>query len=266
MVSVSNVTIAIIAFNILFAVIVPCALVLIIRKRFKASVVSFLVGSGIWFFFAMIFEQILHGFVLSMPFGSVIQNNLALSAMYGGLAAALFEETGRYVGIKFLLKRKQNNPYNALMYGAGHGGFEMLYLFGMSMLSNLTYSLMINNGSIVDQMANFSPEEQESLNTLINTLVGTNPAMFAMGLVERISALIVHISLSVLVWAAVVNGKKLMLPVAMGIHFVVDASAILLFGLAIPTVLIEILILGMSLVVAYYAKKVFDENNFWGEK
>ncbi|MCQ2081851.1 MAG: YhfC family intramembrane metalloprotease [Lachnospiraceae bacterium] len=256
---ISSVTLAIIALNIMFAVVVPCGLLLFLRKKFGASITAFLVGCGIWFFFAMILEQILHGLVITSSIGPVIVDNLALNALYGGLAAAVFEEAGRFVGIKLLLKRKHGNPHNALMYGAGHGGFEMLYLFGMSMLSNLTYSLMINDGSITQQIASFSPEEQGQVQALIDTLVGTPSYMFAMGLVERVSAVILHIALSVLVWAAVVNGKKMMFPIAMAVHFVVDASSIILFNLDIPVVLVELVVLGMALVAAYYAKKVFEE-------
>ena len=46
----------------------------------------------------------------------------SLYAVYGGLMAALFEETGRYSAMRFLVK-PMDFP-NAFMYGAGHGGVE----------------------------------------------------------------------------------------------------------------------------------------------
>ena len=256
---VSTFTLAVISVNIMFAVLAPCALLLYFKKKYNASVLVFLAGCGIWYIFTMILEQMLHGFILSLPIGGVIRGNVFFNALYGGLTAAVFEETGRFLSMRFLLKRHQGNPHNSLMYGAGHGGFEVFYLFGMSMLSNLTYALMINNGQLEQQMATFSASDQEIIRELTEMLTTTSPVMFAFGMLERLSTLVLQLALSVLVWAAVVNGRKAMLGVAVLLHTFVNFTSIIVFSIEMPTWLCELIVVSMSAAAAWYAKKVFDE-------
>ena len=80
------------------------------------------------------------------PVSKALSENLWLYALYGGLAAGLFEETGRYLTMRFLMKGKWTRE-NALMYGAGHGGLEAVLILGMASVNNLLYSVMINTGS-----------------------------------------------------------------------------------------------------------------------
>jgi uncharacterized membrane protein YhfC len=88
--------------------------------------------------FAFVLEQIVHSIVLTSPAGTKIQGSIWLMALYGGLMAGLFEETGRFLAFKTILRSKRNNDANALMYGAGHGGFEAMMILGITMISNLT--------------------------------------------------------------------------------------------------------------------------------
>ena len=50
-------------------------------------------------------------------------------------------------------------------------------------------------------------EQQEALQTAFTQLKEFSPAMFAAAPVERLSAVTLHIALSVLVWTAVVKKK-----------------------------------------------------------
>ena len=53
--------------------------------------------------------------------------------------AGIFEETGRFLAFKTVLRKKQGKDINALMYGAGHGGFEAAALLGITMINNIIY-------------------------------------------------------------------------------------------------------------------------------
>ena len=70
----------------------------------------------------------------------VIRGNIWLYALYGGLMAGLFEETGRYLAFSFALKKYRAKNVNALMYGAGHGGFEAIVIVGLTMINNIVWS------------------------------------------------------------------------------------------------------------------------------
>ena len=130
--------------SLLLSVGLPIFLGIFIYKKTKAWVPAFFIGCGIFVGFAMILEQICHAIVLTVT-GSVIRDNIWLYAIYGGLAAALFEECGRWIAMKFCLKKHLTRG-NALMYGAGHGGIEAFLILGMSSMSNLLTAAMINGG------------------------------------------------------------------------------------------------------------------------
>ena len=134
--------------SLLLSVVLPIFLGIFIYKKTKAWVPAFFIGCGIFVGFAMILEQICHAIVLTVT-GSAIRDNIWLYAIYGGLAAALFEECGRWIAMKFCLKKHLTRE-NALMYGAGHGGIEAFLILGMSSMSNLLTAAMINDGEDYD--------------------------------------------------------------------------------------------------------------------
>ena len=144
---VSGLTMLFIAVSMLVSVAIPVGLCIFCRKKWKCDFLPFWVGCGVMFLFAFVLEQGVHAVVLSSAAGNAIKGNLWLYALYGGLMAGLFEETGRLTAMKFLLKKNRGNSHNALMYGAGHGGFEAFFILFFAMLNNLIYSVMINSGN-----------------------------------------------------------------------------------------------------------------------
>ena len=92
---VSNVSIAIIVFNMALGLLFPIVLMLVVKRKYQLGVKPFFLGCLTMFLFALVLEQIVHAIVLGSPAGSAIQNNFWLMALYGGLMAGLFEETGR---------------------------------------------------------------------------------------------------------------------------------------------------------------------------
>ena len=85
--------------------------------------------------------------------------------------------------------------------------------------------------------------------------------MFLLSPVERLAAIIAQISLSVLVWIAVTRaGKKLLYVLAILLHLLLDAVAVILNGLGISTWLIEGVIWIMALSFAFVAVKVWRAN------
>ena len=93
------------------------------------------------------------------------------------------------------------------------------------------------------------------MEAIFDQLTNTAPYVFLMAPVERISAVILHIALSVLVWTAVTKGKKWMYPLAIAFHFVVDFVVVVVNNFGLNVILLEILMLAMSASIAVYAKK-----------
>ena len=182
------------AVNALIGFAVPIILAWWIIKKRKASWQAVLTGAGVFIVFALILESLVHQIVLKGPSGQVILGNTLYYAIYGGLMAGLFEETGRFITMKLVLRRDPSAPRTAVAYGIGHGGFEMLMLLGVTMVSNLATGILIT------------------------------------GLWERFSAIVLQIGLSVMVWVAVRRGGRWLwlFPAAILLHALVDAGAVLL--------------------------------------
>jgi len=199
---------------------VPIALVFIVRRRTKFNYVALVTGAVVFAVFALALESAAHRVVLapgSASYGFLISNPF-LYALYGGLMAGIFEETGRLVGFK-LIRRTDKGVGTALSYGIGHGGAESILLLGVTMISSLV--LVLTTGQAGAGAAN-SPQTAATL----ASLAATPPTMFLVGAFERILALSVQISLSVIVWLAATNRKPFYLFfVAILLHLAVDYSA-----------------------------------------
>ena len=256
---VSNLTVAILGLNTFLAVALPVGTLLVLRKKTQSPVMPFFVGCLTFILAVVVLEGMVHSLVLTSPMGQRILGSPWLYALYGGLAAGLFEEVGRFVAMK-LLKKKYTDRATALMYGAGHGGIEALLVMGFTMLQNLVYALMINAGA-ADALLSELPEVQaQSVAVGLATLAATPSAMFLLSPLERVIAMVLHISLSVLVWqAATQKGKLWMLPAAIGVHALVDAVAVLLQQLGVNVVAIEGAMILMDVAVVFWARRVYGQ-------
>ena len=237
---------------------VPIALFLYLRLVKKADIYPFFAGCTVMLLFAFILESGAHNIVLSSPAGSAIRGNIWLYALYGGLMAGLFEETGRYLAFSFALKKYRAKNVNALMYGAGHGGFEAIVIAGLTMINNIVWSFMINNGRIAELTGSLSGDQLAQ--QAIGLLISTPSYQFLLGGAERLFAILLHISLSVLVWFAVKwEGKLYLYPAAILIHFAVDAAAALLSGLGVNVVIIEAIVAILTTAAALFARRLWRE-------
>ena len=215
-------------FSLVVAIGGPIGLCIFIRRKYKADMLPFFLGCGTFFVFALVLEQLLHLVVL-FHLGTVsdqLMGNIWLYAVYGGLAAGLFEETGRFLTMKFLMKKSLNQE-NALMYGAGHGGLEAILLMGLTSINNLVRSVMINSGALVSALPEGADAEQ-ALTTL--SPLWTVPAwQFYLGGVERMMAMAIHIALSLLVYQAVRYRKRgYLFFLAILFHFLINMVVVLI--------------------------------------
>lgn len=232
---------------------VPVALAWWMVKKYNVNIRTILIGAGVFIVFALVLEPILHQIVLKGPHGSAIMGNAWYYALYGGLAAGVFEETGRFLGMKFLLKKEPTDAKTPVAYGIGHGGTEMLIIFGISMISNLVMSSLINNGQADTILATVPAEASAQVQAQFEQLQALTAGTLLLSLWERISALILQVGLSVMVWTAVRKNRLWLFPMAILLHFVVDACAVIMAKSAVSTLSIEVIIFCMSLAVGAIA-------------
>ena len=244
-------------FSLVVSIGVPVVLLIVIYKKTRAKISSFFIGCGIFVGFALILEQILHTVVLTVA-GTVIQSNVYLYGLYGGFAAALFEETGRFIAMKYCMKKNLDRG-NALMYGAGHGGAEAILIMGLTGISNLITSIMINSGTMQLNMAALPNELQETTFQQLTALWQLPAWQFYMGGVERLSAIVLQIGFSVLMYTAVKTGQKKYLIGAYLAHFAVDFLTVV-FASIIPIWALELALIVIAAALGFYAAKLYRDD------
>ena len=243
-------SLAMMAVCALVGIVAPVALAWWLVKKRHARLGTILVGAGVFFVFALLLEPVLHQAVLKGPYGTAITGNTWYYALYGGLAAGLFEESGRFLGMKFLLRKEPDGALPAVAYGVGHGGMEMLMIFGITMISNLAISLMINAGQADTILASVPAESRGQLEAQFAQLQELNAGQLLLGLWERISAMMLHLGLSVFVWTAVRKGGKWLwlFPAAILLHALVDGCAVVL-SKSVSASAVEIIIFSMAVAI-----------------
>ena len=242
------------ALNAILSTAVVVGLAWWLIRKHHARFSTILIGAGTFIVFALILESIIHQMVLKGPAGAGILGNTLLYAIYGGLAAGIFEETGRFISMKYLMRDEPSGPIPGVAYGIGHGGAEVIIIFTLTMVSNLVISALINSGQTGILFAKVPADAASQVQAQLDQLTSATAGTWLIGLWERFSALILHVGLSVLVWAAVRKGGKWMwlFPAAILLHALVDASAVLLQK-SIGMVPLEFIIFAASLSIAALA-------------
>ena len=147
--------------------------------------------------------------------------------------AGLFEEVGRYVMMKRFMKDEPVS--HALAFGIGHGGIEAILIVGINLI------VMGSSGAV--------------------SLGPASGALFAAGF-ERISAMVFHVCLSVMIWRSLKEHRPVLLPVAIFIHTLLNVMAGYLSFQKVSFSIIELAIaLGTSLFLIYTIINLRKNNN-----
>ena len=131
---------------------------------------------------------------------------------------------------------------------------------GLTMAQNLVYALMVNAGQMETILSTVPQAQAEVLRSGLQSIAATPTALFLLSPLERVIALVLHMSLSVLVWRAV-TGKFYLYVAAIGVHALVDASAVLLQQYGVPVLVIELCLAAIDAAVVFWARRVYREMN-----
>ena len=156
-----------------------------------------------------------------LPTDTSIVFNLLVVAVFLGLSAGVFEEVTRYLIYRFWAKDARTWG-RGLMAGAGWGGVEAMIL-GVILLINAIGLGAMSQGLWRELI----PVEQQSLlDQQIQAMV-TMPWYDGMlGSLERVFAMCLHLSLSLMVMQVFTRGKLWWLWLAISWHALVDATAV----------------------------------------
>ena len=214
-------------------IVVPAAIALIWIIKKKEPVTTVLIGAAAFLLFAIILEKPIQN-VLAFPtalglsdhaLSRFLNANPVLLALVAGLFPGVFEETGRLIAFKTVLKKRKNRE-TSLSYGIGHGCFEVILVSGVTYVTYIAYAVMINTGvfgTLVEQVAEQAPDQLSNVDAVVNTIATFSFADLGLGIAERIFAVLFHVGASILVFYACKDKKYFWLyPVAVILHTALD--------------------------------------------
>jgi uncharacterized membrane protein YhfC len=212
----------------------PILLALWWRRRTGAPFSAFGVGALVFFV-----AQVVLRFPWQIPLARRIQSHPELVLpflVFSALTAGLFEETGRWLGYRYLLRER--TPRTGVMLGLGHGGLESMLLVGLPLIGLLAAWLLASYGVI-------GPGEAlEAIRRQTASLHFWNVQLAAL---ERASAMAAHIGLSLVVLQVWLRGGLRWLFLAIALHFAINAlGGTLMHQLRLSAVLAELVVAILS--------------------
>jgi uncharacterized membrane protein YhfC len=199
-------------------IVLPILLWIYSTRRFALSWRLVLAGA-----LTFIAAQVLH---IPLVFGmnSFLQTlPLLVHAIILGLLAGLFEETARYLLFKFILKNTKSWK-EGILVGLGHGGIEAILL---GILAAVGFATMIGYRTIdLSTVPGIPADQLELAKQQVEAYWSAPWYMALMGFIERIFAICLHVSLSVMVLYAIVYHRPIWFWLALVWHAFVDAVAV----------------------------------------
>lgn len=238
--SVSGGAIAVMILNVIICFGIPLGLMVWLVLKKKATMRPVLTGMLVFFVFQMLLRiPLMQNVLIGMEWFQEMTHNIWLYGIFLALTAGLFEEVGRFVGYKVLMKRQQA-WWDGFAFGVGHGGLEAILITGTTYVNNLILAVFINTGGFEAYASALPPEAAQMI---YQQMVGTPATVFLMAGVERIFAMAIQIALSILVLECVRRRNLLLLVLAIALHTLVDAPAVILInGYGVNIYLVEALL------------------------
>ena len=231
------------------------------RKHKEQTKISWLIAGMIGFIVsARVLELGVHYLCIlaDNPVSRFINGNTAAFVLYGITMAGVFEECGRYIVMKYILKKNRTRE-NAVLYGIGHGGIEILAVILPTMITSLVSAVLFSQGTTEEALSalKITGETAAAALPTVQAAAVFDYAAMAMNVIERLFAMLLHIGLTVIVFYGVINGKKAFLLLAILLHMLMDTFPALYQRGAVPLWSVEVWSALWTAVVIFIAVKLY---------
>ncbi len=260
---VSNETMVAIAIQFTLSIILPVVLLIFFKRKWKIPWKAVMIGSLTFLVFAMILKNLLQYYFLEVneTTSDLLFGTPILFVLFAAFAAGIFEEVGRYVSYRFLLKDHRERK-DGIAFGIGHGGIEAILVGALGAFATLQIAIMINQGSL-DALIAAQPALEQQKEAIINT-----PSYhFILAGLERVAALSIQIALSILVLYGIRQRKIAILFLAILVHAAVDVMAGLYQIEVLPLMATEIIVYLLGILGLYFtirSRKLFNKSESEG--
>lgn len=206
---------------IMICFILPIGGVIIAARRSKKAIVIFLAGMLSFFISQMCIRLPLLQYVLpKQDWFLLMSTNPWISAVFYAFTAGLFEGLGRQAGLMVTCQKRTVGWWDGVVFGLGHGGCEAILFVG---INSIVYYFTYGSSRSMD---------------------------FFLASVERLCAIALHISLSVLVLYGIRKRTLWYLAVAIMLHALADG---LMLAVKMLTGSIQWTLVAVALISVIYA-------------
>jgi uncharacterized membrane protein YhfC len=221
---VSQATIVGLACAALISLLAPFVAYRVCRGRMVLPGRNIAIGAGTFVLFALVLEGTLHWYMLlhNPVTAAWFKSNTLGFMVYAAGAAALFEETGRWVAMR-LFVRRVDDLGTAVSYGLGHGGIESVVVGALGQLQAIVLSVLVNTGMLQTLLGAKVPHA--AIVKIQTSLAQATFSLALLGGFERVWALMIQIGCSLLVWRAVARKDARWFAAALLAHFSIDCTA-----------------------------------------
>ena len=248
--------------TVILMIAVPVVFFLCWRRKHKQQTkIGYLIAGAIGFIVsARVLELGIHYFciVSDNPVSRFINGNTAAFVLYGIVMAGVFEECGRHIVLKYIMK-KNRTPENAVLYGIGHGGIEILAVILPLIITYLVIAVMFSKGNVEEALTALKITEETAAAALpsVQAAAAFDYGMMAMNVLERLLAMLGHIGLTVIVFYGVHSAEKGYLPLAILLHMLMDLFAALYQRGAAPLWSVEVWVAVWVMIILFLAVKLY---------
>jgi uncharacterized membrane protein YhfC len=231
------------ALNFLLMIGLPLVLGRWIALRRKVGWGLFGIGA-----LTFILSQVAHlpfNWLILQKWQWVDANNLVFYALFLGLSAGSFEGIARYLAFRFWAKEARSWGAG-LMVGAGHGGIEAI-LLGVLGILNFTILFGLREGHFQGILASVPEDQLYLVDEQISALFGIPASLALLGAVERVFALLLHLSASLLVMQHFLRRQLRWLAAGILWHAAIDGVLVYVV-VQWGAITAEIVLGGMSLI------------------
>ena len=231
-----------------------------VRHRPQTKIGWLIAGAAGFLVSARVLELGVHYFciIADNPVSRFINENTAAFVLYGTAMAGIFEECGRHVVLKYILKKDRTRE-NAVLYGIGHGGIEILLVILPAMITYLAVAVLLSSGDTENMFAALNITEETAAAALpsVQAAAAFDYGLMALTVIERLLSMLIHIGLTVIVCYGVVNGKKACLPLAIVLHMLVDTCPVLYQRGLVPLWAVEVWAAVWTAAIMFLAVRLY---------
>ena len=189
----------------------PLTVTLLYRRRTRAPWQAFFYGAVIFAVF-----QLFTWLPFSVYVDAVVSARLGTASgvflwmLALALATSLIEETGRWVGFRYLFPQGglRLNWRNGVMYGLGHGSLETLLLIaGLTFVHLLAY-MVLHRGDVTLLVQSLGADGNPALSDALHVILDTSWDQPLIVALERVLALPHQVAWSLLVMSSLIARQK----------------------------------------------------------